>query len=455
MRVFNRLLPPHTTLLRIAEVLVVLVVLVISYVMCAEEGLARLTTTGIQAGAVGGVLLLCLYFVDFYEPEITTHPVQSVSRIIQSVGLTMLIIAPFPQMVAPRVNDPSPVLIAMLLAGICLSTSRYVFAEIARRPGFSEAAVVWGSGALAANIIQEVNRRPDIGIRILGIVDQSFAGDSFAGVRYLGTPELMWTMGGSGPVRRIIIAIDERRGSLPVERLMAVKAAGMSVEDGAELYEELTGKVWLGTFSVTRLLFSRKLRPSPARLFVKRVFSVLFAIIALLLTFPVMLITALLIRLDSTGPVILRQTRVGENGRHFTLFKFRSMKVNAVGYAPATHNDPRCTRVGKWIRRLRVDELPQLFNILRGDMYFVGPRPFLPDQEATFVHEIPFYRQRWAVRPGATGWAQVHRDYCTSIEDNIEKLSYDLFYIKNLSTALDILTLLKTVKVLLLGRGGR
>jgi exopolysaccharide biosynthesis polyprenyl glycosylphosphotransferase len=455
MRVSDRLLPPRTTLLKLAEVLVVLTVMAGAFVMCTVGGLASLTASGIQAGVVGGVLLLCLYFVDFYEPEITTHRNQSVSRIVQSVGLTMLIIAPFPPMLAPTLNSPISALTGMLLAGISLSASRWLFAEIARRPAFSEAAVVWGSGALAANIIHELHRRPDIGIRILGIVDQKFARDTFAGVRYLGTPELMWTMGGAGPIRRIIIAIDERRGSLPVEKLMEVKATGLSVEDGAELYEELTGKVWLGTFSVTRLLFSRKLQPSPARLLVKRVLSVLFAVITLLLTFPVMLITGLLIRLDSTGPVILRQTRVGQNGRHFTLFKFRSMKVNAGDHAPATQNDPRCTRVGKWIRRLRIDELPQLFNILRGDMYFVGPRPFLPDQEASFVHEIPFYGQRWAVRPGATGWAQVHRDYCVSVEDNIEKLSYDLFYIKNLSMALDLLTLLKTVKVLLLGRGGR
>ena len=131
------------------------------------------------------------------------------------------------------------------------------------------------------------------------------------------------------------------------------------------------------------------------------------------------------------------------------------MRVDSVGSAPATLNDPRCTRVGKVIRRLRVDELPQLINILKGDMYFIGPRPFVPDQEAELVDEIPLYRQRWIVRPGATGWAQVHRDYCVSIEDNMEKLSYDLFYIKNLSLMLDLLTLAKTVKVLLLGRGGR
>ena len=239
---------------------------------------------------------------------------------------------------------------------------------------------------------------------------------------------------------------------------MAVKTTGLSVDDGTDLYEELTGKVWLGAFSISLLLFSRSFRRSSVRLFLNRTFSVFFAVIALIVASPIMLITALLIRLDSDGPAILRQTRVGENGRHFTIFKFRSMKVGAdrsSTLAPAIRDDPRCTRVGKWIRRFRLDELPQLFNILKGDMYFIGPRPFVPDQEASLVCQIPYYRQRWAVRPGATGWAQVHRGYCSSMEDNADKLSYDLFYIKNRSIGLDLLTLFKTFKILLLGRGGQ
>jgi lipopolysaccharide/colanic/teichoic acid biosynthesis glycosyltransferase len=178
----------------------------------------------------------------------------------------------------------------------------------------------------------------------------------------------------------------------------------------------------------------------------------------LIIAAPFMLLIAALIRLDSEGPAIFRQTRIGENGRYFTLLKFRSMKVGAElaeTLAPAEVDDPRCTRVGKWLRRFRLDELPQLFNILKGDMYFVGPRPFVPDQEAQLLHEIPYYRQRWAVRPGATGWAQVHRGYNVSLEDNVEKLSYDLFYIKNVSLGLDLVTMMKTFKILLLGRGGR
>lgn len=453
-RILDSSLPMRTTFLKMTEASLVLAALLLAFETFADKELALISSTEVEAGLVGALLLLCLYCVDFYEPKITTHRMQSVSRIIQALGLTMLIIAPLLQVWMPTL-DPTPAVAGVLLAGACLATSRCLFAEIAQRPVFTEPAIVWGSGALAANIIHELEKRPDIGIRVLGIVDHGFAKDMFAGVPYLGAPELMWTIADWGQVRRMIVAVEERRGSLPVERLMAMKAAGLSFEDGTELYEELTGRVWLGTFSVSGLLFSRRLRPSVTRLFIKRFLSILFAIIGLVVAMPIMLFTALLIRLDSVGPVILRQIRVGENGQHFTLFKFRSMKVGSAGSAPATLDDPRCTRVGKWIRRLRIDELPQLVNILKGDMYFIGPRPFVPDQEATLVHEIPHYRQRWAVRPGATGWAQVHRDYCASIEDNVEKLSYDLFYIKNLSIGLDLLTLLKTFKALLLGRGGR
>ena len=453
-RILDSSLPMRTTFLKMTEVSLVLTALALVCGTFADQELALISPTQVEAGLVGTLLLFCLYCVDFYDPKITIHRLQSVLRIMQAIGLTMLIMVPLLQISIPK-QDPMPALIGMCLAGALLAASRCLFAELAHRPEFIETAIVWGSGTLAASIIRELEKRPDIGIHVLGIVDQSFAGDMLAGVQYLGAPELMWTMGDSGQVRRIIVAVEERRGSLPVEKMMAVKASGLRFEDGTEFYEELTGKVWLGTFSVGGLLFSRRLKPSVVRLLIKRLLSILFASIGLVIAMPIMLLTALLIRIDSVGPVMIRQIRVGENGRHFTLFKFRSMKVESVGNAPATLNDPRCTRVGKWIRRLRIDELPQLLNILKGDMYFIGPRPFVPDQEAELVDEIPLYRQRWVVRPGATGWAQVHRDYCVSIEDNVEKLSYDLYYIKNLSLGLDLLTLLKTFKVLLLGRGGR
>jgi lipopolysaccharide/colanic/teichoic acid biosynthesis glycosyltransferase len=184
-------------------------------------------------------------------------------------------------------------------------------------------------------------------------------------------------------------------------------------------------------------------------------FSIVFSLLALLLTFPVMLMVAVAIKFDSTGPAIFRQKRIGKDGKLFTLYKFRSMYVGVDGDRPATADDARCTRVGRWLRATRIDELLQLWNIFRGDMHLVGPRPFVPEQESKLAKEIPFYNLRWSVRPGATGWAQINRGYCSTVEENAEKLAYDLFYIKNLSVGLDLLIIFKTFKILLLGRGGQ
>jgi exopolysaccharide biosynthesis polyprenyl glycosylphosphotransferase len=456
IRIFNRSVSIRSVALRIAEALLVVTTLLVAC-SAGSSPLAWTATTYFQVAVVGAIILLCLSSMDSYEPYVTSHRERGLSRIFQAFGLTMLIIALVRYTWPWVVVDVPSILIGLVILGVSLAISRCLFAELVTNPSLAEPAVVWGSGALAASIIHELRARPDIGIRVVGIVERGYAGRMFEGVRYLGSPEVLWTLAGSGPASRIIVALGERRG-LPVERLMELKAAGLNVEDGTELFEELTGRVWLDGFSIASLLFSRRLRRSSIGLFFNRIFSVLFALITLIVAAPVMLITAVLIRLDSEGPAILCQKRVGQNGRLFTLFKFRSMYADAdrtERLVPAAQDDPRITRVGHWIRRFRIDELPQLFNILKGDMYFVGPRPFVPDQEATLVREIPYYQQRWAVRPGATGWAQVNRDYCASIADNVEKLSYDLFYIKNRSMGLDMLTLMKTFKILLLGRGGR
>lgn len=456
IRLFNRSVALRAVLLKLAEAVLVFVALLLACKGGVRD--SAFWTTVSQAAVIGSVTLVCMYCSDSYEPQVTTRRAQSISRIFQALGMTMLIVAALPHNLLRVRIDSATAVVGMILIGTTLTISRYLFAEIASRPRLAKTAIVWGSGPLAAGIIRELRKRRDIGVRVLGMVDNAFAGDSFAGVPFLGSPDLIWELGQSGEAQRIIIAIDERRGCLPVEQLMQLKSGGLAVEDGPELYEELTGKVWLGTFSISSLLFSRNFRISSPRRVINRICSMFFAVIALLVAAPIMLILASLIRLDSEGPAIFRQIRIGENGRNFTLYKFRSMKMGAdrvEALAPATIDDPRCTRVGKWLRRFRLDELPQLFNILKGDMYFVGPRPFVPDQESVLVHQIPFYRQRWAVRPGATGWAQVHRGYNVSLEDNVEKLSYDLFYIKNLSLGLDVVTMMKTFKILLLGRGGR
>jgi exopolysaccharide biosynthesis polyprenyl glycosylphosphotransferase len=290
----------------------------------------------------------------------------------------------------------------------------------------------------------------------LGNTDASC--ETVKGLPCLGSLEDLAEVVAPRQIGRVIVTMTDRRGKLPVEPLLRLKTGGVQVQDGAEVYEAVTGKVPIDSIRPSWLLFSQGFRVSTWMLLYKGSFSFILSLVALALCLPLMGLIALVIWLASGSPVIFRQTRIGKNGRPFTLYKFRSMRNGADpdgNPKPAQRNDVRCTRVGRWLRHTRMDELPQLFNILRGDMSFVGPRPFVPSEEEEYLSKIPFYSQRWSVRPGATGWAQVQRGYCESREDNAEKLAYDLFYIKHMSAGLDAFIMFKTIKILLLGRGGQ
>ncbi len=262
---------------------------------------------------------------------------------------------------------------------------------------------------------------------------------------------------GQRSVRRIVVTMGDRRGKLKVDKLLKLKTQGVYIQDGPEYYESITGKIPLDSLRLSWLLFSPGFHVRTALRLYKRLFSLVLGSFAIMITSPVMLLALIAIRLDSKGPAIFRQKRVGEHGKLFTVFKFRSMYEGSdrKQLRPAEDDDDRITRVGKWLRRTRIDELPQLFNIVKGDMAFVGPRPFVPEQEEECVAKIPFYKERWLVKPGATGWAQINRGYNVTVEDNREKLAYDLFYIKNVSLGLDLFIMFSTIKILLLGRGGR
>jgi lipopolysaccharide/colanic/teichoic acid biosynthesis glycosyltransferase len=252
--------------------------------------------------------------------------------------------------------------------------------------------------------------------------------------------------------------MNDRRSKLPVQELLALKTSGIMIQEGSDFYEITTGKLPIDTLRLSWLIFSPGFQVSKLMLIYKRLFSLILAAVALIVLLPVMALVALAIWLDTRGSVIFRQPRIGKDGLPFTVYKFRTMHDGAdLGGdpLPVQENDARITRVGQWLRRFRLDETPQLFNILLGHMYFVGPRPFVPNQELELARQIPLYTQRWTVKPGATGWAQVQRGYCASLEDNNEKLAYDLFYIKNMSIGLDLLILFKTLKIVLSGQGSR
>jgi sugar transferase (PEP-CTERM system associated) len=257
---------------------------------------------------------------------------------------------------------------------------------------------------------------------------------------------------------RIIVALDEKRGKLPLRQLMELRLLGVEIEDATSFFERVSGKIAVETMLPSWLIFSEGFKTSSTRRLLKRAADLTHASLLLVLSSPVMALTALLIRFDSSGPVLYRQKRLGLNGQEFDVLKFRSMRQDAErdsGPTWAQANDPRVTRVGRVIRKLRIDELPQLFNVLRGEMSFVGPRP----ERAHFVRQleetIPYYGLRMTARPGITGWAQVEYRYGASEEDALEKLKYDLYYIKNSNLLLDLWIVLKTIRVCVGGSGAR
>jgi len=256
----------------------------------------------------------------------------------------------------------------------------------------------------------------------------------------------------------VLVALRDMRGAFPAEDLLECRLRGIRVEDWPSFYEKQTGKILVTDMRPSWLIFSDGFVKTRMTQALKRAVDVVLAAVGLLVALPVMGLVALAIKLESRGPALFRQERVGQNGRIFVLNKFRSMRVDAErgsGAVWASAHDPRVTRVGRVIRKTRLDELPQLVNVLLGTMSFIGPRPERPEFVQLLQQRIPFYMERLAVKPGLSGWAQVRYPYGASVEDALEKLQYDLYYIKNLSPFLDLLILLSTVQVVLFGRGAR
>ncbi len=405
------------------------------------------------------VCLLCMYYYDLYDPSVFANPREVLTRLVQVLGSACVILAVL-YYLYPAVGIGIRVfLVGIFMVGLSLAGCRKLFFHLNRSPRLAARALLLGEGSLAESLVAEMEKHPELGVRLIGYVGSGANGvGALNGLQRLGNAADLPTLASPKQVDRVIVAMNDHRGALPVEALLQLKTRGVLVQDGADVYEAVTGKVPLDSLPPSWLLFSPGFRISRAMLLYKRIASLVLSSLGLLLLLPVMGLTALAVWLDSGGPVIFRQKRIGKDGEPFTLYKFRSMRNGADPGGkpmPARENDERLTRVGRWLRPSRLDELPQLYNILRGDMAFVGPRPFVPEQEAECLQHIPHYSQRWSVKPGATGWAQIQHGYCANLKDNSEKLAYDLFYIKNVSVGLDLLILFQTTKILLLGRGAR
>ncbi len=319
--------------------------------------------------------------------------------------------------------------------------------------------LVLGTGPLAQELVKEIIRRPELGFCVRGFVDHnpSLVGVSIINPKVLGLYHELPRLVSENRIDHIAVEVKDRRGRLPIKELLDIKTRGIAIEDATTLYERVTGKIAIENLKPSWMIFNPGFQVSRRLLIQKRVASILVSAALLVLLSPVILLFMLLIRLDSPGSVFHRQKRVGQDGRVFTLWKFRSMCQDAERHtgpvwAPG-RNDPRVTRIGKILRRTRLDELPQLYNIFKGDMSLVGPRPERPHFVEDLEKKIPFYQLRHAVKPGITGWAQINYKYANSLEDAVEKLQYDLFYIKHMSLMLDTVIMLETIKTVLVEKG--
>jgi sugar transferase (PEP-CTERM system associated) len=335
---------------------------------------------------------------------------------------------------------------------------RIFYSSVVLRAMGSERVLLLGASPLVQEISQHFFERPETGFTVLGYVENLETGAELAGGAVLGPISELQRIVNELKPDRIVVGMSERRDRLPVNQLLEMRLSGIHIEDALTTYEAAFGRISTRELRPSQLVFSKDLGPNQGRVMLQSMYSLGIAIIGTVILSPVMLLVFLLVRLSSRGPALYRQRRVGKNDVPFTLYKFRSMLADAEaesGAVWAQKDDPRVTLVGKWLRRLRLDELPQLFNVLRGEMSIVGPRPERPEFVAELEKSIPYYRQRHCIKPGITGWAQVNHKYGDTLEDTIIKLEYDLYYIKNLAPALDAYIIFHTLKVMLLLRGSQ
>jgi sugar transferase (PEP-CTERM system associated) len=316
-----------------------------------------------------------------------------------------------------------------------------------------------GAGKLAQEIYQVVLSERlglmEIVGTFLGVSERTNGYPAIPGL--IGTHEQLQLVVEEQRVNTIVVCIEDRRSVLPVEQLLNLKAMGIEVLDGHQLFEEVSGRLSVDALRPSGLIFTAGFKQGLVSRAAKQIVDLLFSVGGLFILFPLFLFVAFLIKIDSPGPIIYRQFRVGLLGRRFEILKFRTMRHDAESKGPqwSQASDPRITRVGKWLRKTRIDELPQLINVLRGQMSLVGPRPERPVFVQDLRRSIPYYDLRHTVRPGITGWAQIKFRYGASAEDAHMKLQYDLYYVKRLSFALDMRILIQTVRVILLGEGAR
>jgi sugar transferase (PEP-CTERM system associated) len=456
IRLFNVYYPIRTLVLLGGEALLVWTsFLIAAIVRHPEDSYVMLNYEGgylkILAATVS--VLVFSHLFDLYEPDRWSARGELYFRLLLVPGILALAIAVLAY-VFPRVlMGNNSVVLGLLLVTIALFGWRMMYAWLAQQPYLRERVYVLGMGERAQRLINGLRTRSELGVEVAG-----WSGNvEGAMTREAIAAHLMELMRGHG-VHRVIVAMDDRRGTLPVIDMLQLRLDGIKIEEATSWLEKISGRIEVDNLYPSWLIFADGFRFSASFMLLRRIIAIAASGVLLLLVLPVIPFVILAIKLDSRGQILYRQKRVGLGGKIFYCYKFRTMRQDAeadTGATWALDDDPRITKVGQFLRTSRLDEIPQLWCVLKGDMSFVGPRPERPEFVEMLSQEIPFYGVRNAVRPGITGWAQVRYKYGNTIADAKEKLQYDLYYIKNMSLGLDVMIMFQTIKIVLLGRGAQ
>ena len=405
---------------------------------------------------------ICLYYNDLYDFDVVSTVPEISIRLLQALGVTSITLAGIYYIFPLVILDQKIYILSIFFLMVFIVFWRIGYIHMLNRGMFNERIIILGSSSLAMDIYDKVDGTIDCGYTISAIIP-----DTEDDVSMIEIPdELIMSRGEkklaelskTREIDKIVVALKEKRGGFPTKELIQCRTAGIDILEGSSFYEMLTGKVLVQKINPSWLIFSRGFHKSKTKAFLKRIEDIVLSSLMLITLSPLLIIVSILIKIDSKGPVLFSQDRVGMHKKEYMMHKFRSMVVDAeklTGPVWAGDNDQRVTRVGRFIRKYRIDELPQLWEVLTGKMSLVGPRPERKHFTDQLEEQIPYYDQRFNVKPGLTGWAQVSYDYGATIEDAVEKLNYELFYIKNMSLAMDVVIILKTVKTVLFGRGAR
>ncbi len=414
----------------------------------------------IKTGVLSVTYIASFHYFGLYAPDMYRPGRVMFIRLMKAALLAIIILFSIFYMFPSIMTWRGILLIDTMLAAPAVLLWRFAVSAVktAELPG--KRVLIIGSGDMAKKIGGQIYGHAEYGMKLVGFIDDdpSKLGVSIVNPGVVGGYGDITRISQSENIDTIIVALPDRRSKLPMSALLDCKLRGVTVEEGETFNERMTGQIPLDHLKPSWMVFSDGFKSLRSRKIIKRTFDLTLSAASLVLLSPVMLLTALLIKIESPGPVIFSQIRVGEHGREFMIYKFRSMRKDAEaasGPVWAKERDSRVTRVGRIIRKTKIDELPQIINVLKGDMSFVGPRPERPFFIKRLKGAIPYYEMRTVVKPGITGWAQIRYPYGSTVHDAVEKLQYDIYYIKNMSPLLDLMIFFLTVKAILTGKGAR